>query len=218
MCVYMRSSCHHLTDLTFCLFWRPIYTFLHSFSLQPTCAIASALTCYIRSCHSNWLTPPTDSLWPPARLAVGGSRCPQKRLWHPPLSERSLKMSINALWREPSLNACHSQIHASSFFPLFLLESVLQKHTAGLFLTNKNEKENRRPDVNTLNSPLHSLGRVCDQGSENRSINTGKSRKRISEGEDITSTTNTQRTIALSFCTCHCFQHCYADCIYVYTK
>lgn len=52
--------------------------------LQPTCAISSALTYRIRGCHSNWLTPPTDSaatpLWPPACSAVGGSRCPQKRL------------------------------------------------------------------------------------------------------------------------------------------
>lgn len=179
--------------------------FFIPFPLQPTCAIASALTCCIRGCHSNWLTPPTDSpatpLWPPARLAVGGSRCPQKRFWHPPLSEHSLKMSINALWWEPSLNTCHSQIHASSFFPLFLLESVLQKHTAGSFLTNKNEKENRRPDVSSLPLILLSTASVvvpsvCDQGSEIRSINTGKSRKRISQGEDITALRNTQWTLS----------------------
>lgn len=163
-CVWLKVDVcvHALLVSSFDRQWLFVYfggqtiLFFIPFPLQPTCAIALALTYRIKGCQSNWLTPPTDSpatsLWPPACTAVGGSRCPQKQLSHPPLC-------INGLWWEQSLNTCHSQIHASSFFPLFLLESILQKHTAGLFLNSKNEKENRRPDVNTLNSLFHSLGR-----------------------------------------------------------
>lgn len=142
--------------------------FFIPFPLQPRCAIASALTYRIRGCHSNWLTPPTDSpatpLWPPACCSW------RKQV---PTETALTSTSVRAFFKNEHkrsmmgavsqhLPLTNPQIHASSFFPLFLLESVLQKHTAGLFLTNKNEKENRRPDVNTLNSLIHSLSRGAE--------------------------------------------------------
>lgn len=163
MCVHALLVSSFDRQWLFVYFGGQSILFFIPFPLWPTCAIAPALTYRIKGCQSNWLTPPTDSLatpsWPPA---CWRKQVPTETAWHPPLSERSLKMSINGLWWEKSLNTCHSEIHASSFFLSFLLESILQKHTDGLFITNKNEKENRRPDVNTFNSLLHSFGRGAE--------------------------------------------------------
>lgn len=111
--------------------------FVHIFELIYD--LSSFLAYHITGCHSKALTPPTDSLptpiWPLTHTAVGGSRCPQKRLWHPPLSKLSLKMRVNCPWWEKPLNTCHSKIWASSFF-LPLLENIMQRHTACSFASD----------------------------------------------------------------------------------
>lgn len=160
-------------------------------SLPSARTTATALAYHITGCHSKALTPPTDSIpthiWPPTRTAVGGSRCPQKRLWHPPLSKLSLK-------NESKLSVMGE---TSQHLPLADLGFLFFPPPAGKYhaeahslLVRERLKMKKKTHCLTL-MPLILFSTVLavvpnsyDEGKGIQSINTGKYKKRIRKGED----------------------------------